>query len=114
MAASLSAASLLALTIYPRVCARRRVPGLGRRRLATRAHAAPRPSEGVGAAAAFLLHDAHEAYIGDDVSPKIEALAAIASIHFNDNTTIKKIYNFMIIKAKQTITLIKIFKVVKI
>jgi len=58
VAASLSAASLLALTIYPRVCARRRVPCLGRRRLATRAHAAPRPSEGVGAAAATYTRQA--------------------------------------------------------
>jgi len=35
-------------------------------------------------AAVFLLHDAHEAYIGDDVTPKIEALMEFARPFGND------------------------------
>lgn len=35
-------------------------------------------------AAAFLLHDAHEAYFGDDSTPKIEALVAIAAEEYGE------------------------------
>jgi len=43
------------------------------------AHAILRDGFAREAAAAFLLHDAHEAFIGDDATPKVEALAVIAT-----------------------------------
>jgi uncharacterized protein len=42
------------------------------------ADALMRDTQRADIAAAFLLHDAHEAYIGDDIRPKQHALAALA------------------------------------
>lgn len=43
-------------------------------------------------AAAYLLHDAHEAYIGDDTSPKMLALASVADQLYGSGEIIRRTF----------------------
>lgn len=51
-----------------------------------------RDGHGTDAAAAFLLHDAHEAYMGDITTPVVEALSAFAKMDGHDDAVIERAF----------------------